>query len=173
MPSYVTGEPRLKTSSDRCSFVQALTQSFDPVVIPALVVALKNAGGPPEKALARFGDQSIAPLIGAAASSTKRSVRRFVPARRMLDHPSDDPVAPLSSSGRQQIVSFALEVWRRPRLDTDAIPLTELAPATVDAALRHAVMTLASGPAARRAAGVSSPIASGYFQQALERHPPR
>ena len=98
-------------------FVQILTQSRDPIVIPALVVALRNAGWPAWDALARFGDRSIGPLLGVARKGSRGNRPGAIRSLAwLMEHETDDPVFPLSPRGRQRIVSFAREAWRRPRV---------------------------------------------------------
>ena len=163
------------------ALVEALAQSRDPLVIPVLVASLGNLGGGAPEALARFGDQSIGPLIRVAQDpqSDRTSLRlgTLLALAWILEHPSDDPVFPLSEMGRQQIVSFARHVWQHPRLTADAIGLATLALATGDSTLRGRLEALATDPAALRAAGVTDQrslraIQSG-LQYELKQHPAR
>jgi hypothetical protein len=130
--------------------VEAVSQSRDTAVIPLLIDASGTGVG---GELARFGDLAVPGLVatvrGAADDLGQRSGAMF--ALAALCQPQiPNAVASLSAAGRQQILDVADEIWHSrsywphvfpaPHL----IPMTVLALATRDSALRARIERLAT-----------------------------
>jgi hypothetical protein len=140
-----------RTGEYRLDVIQAVTQSSDPKVIPALIGALGTGTGV-SKALARFGDVALEPLAAVARQ----------------DQPDDNAVTdalhalryvleagkPISPRSRDLILVTAVERLTGRQLFLHVVAGVELAVATKNPVLRRRVEQLANDPEQVRQMGI-------------------
>jgi len=147
----------------RLAVTQAVTESSNPNVIPVLVGALGSGIGV-SRALAKFGETSVAPVAAAArAPHPDRSTPSD--ALRALQFVLEAG-KPLSTTSRAQILAVANERLTGAQYFLHVPAAIDLAIATGDSSLRRRVEQLASDPAQLRLMEITDPKQQKYVRDA-------
>jgi hypothetical protein len=147
----------------RLAVTQAVAESSNPNVIPALVGALGSGIGV-SRALAKFGDASVAPLAAVARiphpdhGTTSDALKAL---QIVLEGGK-----PLSSTSRAQILTVASERLAGTQHFLHVAAAVDLAIATGDSSLRRRVELLASDPAQLRLTEINDPKQQKYVRDA-------
>jgi hypothetical protein len=135
----------------RLAVTQAVAQSSNPNVIPALIGALGSGTGV-SRALAKFGDAAVAP-VASFARGPSPDTGATDDALRALQFMIEGST-PLSSRSRSQILTVAAERLTGSQDFTNVTAAIGLAIAIKDMTLRRRVEQLASDPTQLREMGI-------------------
>ena len=147
----------------RLAVTQAVAESSNPNVIPVLVGALGSGIGV-SRALAKFGDASVAP-VAAVARIPHPDRGTTSDALRALQIVLEGGT-PLSSTSRTQILTVANERLTGPQYFLHVATAVDLAIATGDSSLRRRVELLANDPAQLRLMEINDPKQQKYVRDA-------
>jgi hypothetical protein len=149
--ALITGDPVDPPSDEGeplFQLIDLLTESQDPIVLPALVQCIGN-GNRAMDAVAAFGEQAVANVIAMSSDDPSAALRVLT---KMLEKSTRHP---LSTASRRQVIEIARQRLSDAREPAPFLTAIDLAVATGDISLIQRVQSFASNEATIRATGLS------------------